>query len=569
MGTLTTVSLVVAFFAVSYGWPRKARSDDFFTGGFIGEATNELSTAIIQSYVDDDSNMAFSPLGYSVILAILAEGAKGETRSQLTTALKLPEDNNVSRKMYQSIMERLKNTNEYKLNVPEFKNWFYVYKNYTINDDYRKVLEKYYLTEVRSVERYDSSFFEVSKESEKVEKAEKLEKIEQIDPLPSVEIKDAVVSDIKPSAKDNSKDVQNFDELQKDEPPKGENPVKKEVEVPKIVKEEPKKVEEEKIITFAMEDKPEKLASELYDKQDIKPGKNIKEKIKLANTFNKKTHEGGDYEIMEAVEARNHARTAKALSGKEGVTNSLSANRVGSSSESNSLMILFNGLYFRGSWKVPFSKADSDVFYRSTSEKKTVPMIKASGSFKTGSLPGLDSVAVELPYEGDRYALVIVKPRSRDGLRRLAADLAGLPPARLPALLQKKELNLKMPSFYVETTTKPLAALAKFGVSSIFSPEADLSGISPAKGLFVQEMVQHVSIKIDETHSLADQFSASNPSSYILERSQPLVEKKEVGNEKVEEFVVDHPFLYFVRDVIDNIIVVAGKVVDPEQMQDF
>lgn len=63
--------------------------------------------------------------------------------------------------------------------------------------------------------------------------------------------------------------------------------------------------------------------------------------------------------------------------------------------------------------------------------------------------------------------------------------------------------------------------------------------------------------------------TASNPSSYILERSQPLVEKKEVGNEKVEEFVVDHPFLFFVRDVIDNIIVVAGKVVDPEQMQDF
>lgn len=62
-------------------------------------------------------------------------------------------------------------------------------------------------------------------------------------------------------------------------------------------------------------------------------------------------------------------------------------------------MILFNGLYFRGSWKIPFSKANSDVFYRSVAEKKTVPMMTTSGTFKMGSLPGLDSEAVELPYE--------------------------------------------------------------------------------------------------------------------------------------------------------------------------
>lgn len=262
--------------------------------------------------------MAFSPLGYSVILAILAEGARGDTRNQLSSALKLPKDEKVSREMYKNIMQRLKNTNEYKLNEPEFKNWFYVYKNYTVDEDYRKILEKFYLTEVRSVERYESHVLELTK------KPDKEEKVEQIDPLPSVEIKDAIVSDILPSPKLNSKDVENFDQLQKDEPKKEEKPSKKEVDVANK--------DDEKIITFAMEDKPEKPAAELYDKQDLKPGKNIKEKIKLANTFGKKTQDGGDYEIMEAVEARNHARTAKALGGN-GITNSLSANRVGSTGE--------------------------------------------------------------------------------------------------------------------------------------------------------------------------------------------------------------------------------------------
>lgn len=62
-------------------------------------------------------------------------------------------------------------------------------------------------------------------------------------------------------------------------------------------------------------------------------------------------------------------------------------------------MILFNGLYFRGSWKTPFKNIASDTFYKSETEKKSVLMMEAKGTFKTGSLPGLDSIAVEIPYE--------------------------------------------------------------------------------------------------------------------------------------------------------------------------
>lgn len=62
-------------------------------------------------------------------------------------------------------------------------------------------------------------------------------------------------------------------------------------------------------------------------------------------------------------------------------------------------MILFNGLYYRGVWKIPFEKDENSVFYKSSTEKVSVPMMKSFGKFKTGPLPGLDSVAVELPYE--------------------------------------------------------------------------------------------------------------------------------------------------------------------------
>lgn len=70
-----------------------------------------------------------------------------------------------------------------------------------------------------------------------------------------------------------------------------------------------------------------------------------------------------------------------------------------SESASNSLMIIFNGMYFRGSWKHPFDVVEPGIFYMSSSEKKQVTMMKARRVFKTAFLPELDSEAVTIPYD--------------------------------------------------------------------------------------------------------------------------------------------------------------------------
>lgn len=61
-------------------------------------------------------------------------------------------------------------------------------------------------------------------------------------------------------------------------------------------------------------------------------------------------------------------------------------------------MLIFNGMYFRGSWKQPFETIEPGVFYRSSSEKKPVNVMKTKGIFQTAMLPGLDSEAIRLPY---------------------------------------------------------------------------------------------------------------------------------------------------------------------------
>lgn len=189
-------------------------------------------------------------------------------------------------------MERLKNTHEYKYNQPELKNYFYIYKNYTINDDYKKILEDYYLTEVRSVERYnDADHFKPEESDDKSEF--------------TIEISD-----------------KNAEESKKNE---------------EIVDLVPPKQSDEKLISFAVEDKPEKVD---ISQIEYKPAKNIKEKIKLVKTYPKKEDSGEEEETMVAVEARNHARSLRVLMEKNDIASSISVNSVGKKSSTSKYLVL-------------------------------------------------------------------------------------------------------------------------------------------------------------------------------------------------------------------------------------
>lgn len=188
-------------------------------------------------------------------------------------------------------MDRLRNTNEYKYNQPELKNYFYIYKNYTINDDYKKVLEDFYLTDVRSVERYDP---------------------------------DSIKDD-----DDDDEDDKDVIKIVQNEEIKEESKSKESASSEEIADLTPPKETTEKFISFAVEDKPEKID---VTTAEFKPAKNIKEKIKMVKSYPKKDESGEEEETMVAVEARNHARSLKVLPEKTDISTGISVNSVGKKS---------------------------------------------------------------------------------------------------------------------------------------------------------------------------------------------------------------------------------------------
>lgn len=217
-----------------------------------------------------------------------------------------------------------------------------------------------------------------------------------------------------------------------------------------------------------------------------------------------------------------------------------------------SKMLLFNGLYYKGNWNTPFQQLRSDsedVFYTSETSKERVTMMRSRGSYKVAYLKELDSQVIELPYENDRYALLIILPKTHNGLRQLIESFSPEIISEILPKLQSDEVHLAMPKFRMDTTSRAEKPLMKSGLSSLFNKDADLSGISKSQKLHIDELVQHVSFRVDEGSSSENALTATG-----VHRSNP---------DSEETILVDRPFLFFVRDVVDNSIIIAGKVMNP------
>lgn len=115
------------------------------------------------------------------------------------------------------------------------------------------------------------------------------------------------------------------------------------------------------------------------------------------------------------------------------------------------------------------------------------------------------------------------------------------------------------------------------GLATLFSEAADLSGITGSQRLRVDELVQHVSVRVDEGASTENSISASdavgraaaaNAETETEEKQQKQQQQLETQEEEAS-FVVDHPFLFFVRDTIDDVTLVAGMINKPRGPQLF
>ncbi len=218
-------------------------------------------------------------------------------------------------------------------------------------------------------------------------------------------------------------------------------------------------------------------------------------------------------------------------------------------------MVLTSALYFRGQWvETFFEEATHDApFHSSPASEITVRMMSLHSYIKTLSYADRGTYrVVSIPCGRGAFSMVIFLPDAIDGLDAMESALGaeGIE-ADLARLKRPDEIRLKLPRFRLRTSDDLIGALRSLGIARAFDrPRADFSGINSRRSdLFLSGVRSSTFIDVDEKG--------------IEAAGVTWVVAADSFGDEVPEVVVDHPFLYAIRDDRSGILLFLGRVVDP------
>jgi len=211
--------------------------------------------------------------------------------------------------------------------------------------------------------------------------------------------------------------------------------------------------------------------------------------------------------------------------------------------------ILINAIYFDGAWTTRFdpAKTTRGAFTRENGSTVQVDMMNLSG-VKLAFGGGADYTAVELPYGGQAFSMVVVAPHGATTARTF---LKGLDATRWEAILQglavREVDQVSLPKFTLAFDTYLNDPLIAMGMGPAFRPGADFTKMSPVGDRICIDYVrQKTYIEVDERGTKAAAVTA-------------------VGMRVVSftGLIANRPFVFALRERLSGTLLFVGLVGDP------
>jgi serpin B len=213
-------------------------------------------------------------------------------------------------------------------------------------------------------------------------------------------------------------------------------------------------------------------------------------------------------------------------------------------------LVLANAIYFNAAWLHPFeaSQTQDGDFHLLDGGKVTAPMMAETEMFGYAAAEGYQ--AVELPYDGGDFSMVIVLPAEG----QFAQFEQSLDAERLGAVvpsLQTANVHLTLPKFTYSTRLGLKQTLTAMGMKDAFAPGvADLSGMDGSPDLFIMDVLHKAYVKVNEAGTEA----AAATGVVVGATSAP---------PPPAEMRINRPFLFLIRHRETGTILFVGRVVDP------
>jgi serine protease inhibitor len=257
-------------------------------------------------------------------------------------------------------------------------------------------------------------------------------------------------------------------------------------------------------------------------------------------------------------------------------------------------LVITNAVYFLGEWATPFDAgATRDRDFALASGKRiqatlmhdayrqSVPYaaFASDGSvFQTPTkvpedvakrpptYPGDGGFTmIELPYKGDELAMLLLLPRTPDGLHQLEQMLTGPALASWVGQLQRRTVDTAMLRFKQAASHELGKTLAGLGMRRAFQNPAapggaQFGGMSasadPARQLFLGGVFHRAWIEVTEKGTEAAAATVTLMPSGAAPPPVRMVPFTPV-------FHTDHPFLFLIRDTRSGAILFLGRMLDP------
>lgn len=224
--------------------------------------------------------------------------------------------------------------------------------------------------------------------------------------------------------------------------------------------------------------------------------------------------------------------------------------------DSSTRLVIANAVYFNGKWVYPFqTKATKpDLFHVRNKDPIEIQMLQQTQTFsyfENEVLQGLSLPFVRQSTEQPLLECVLLLPRVD------ISDIENLLSAEnLNAWLQSGQATLvdaKVPKFCIRKRIGLNVPLKELGMSLPFSYGADFSKIDGAKDLFLSSVL----------HETYFSFKENGVTAASATTSQLSLKSVLIPQEKITQFIADHPFLFLIVDTHSKAILFMGRVVNP------
>jgi serpin B len=230
-------------------------------------------------------------------------------------------------------------------------------------------------------------------------------------------------------------------------------------------------------------------------------------------------------------------------------------------------LVLCNAIYFNGKWLHQFKMSDTKPapFHVTTNETVTVPMMFQESEFKMAVSDDYAIELLELPYSGNNLSMIILLPVSLRGrpnfepnsLAGLKQELAADNLHNLYDLEQKltvENLHTWLAKLDQANPHKTSVGLPRFTTIQSFDLTKELKSLGmplafgDTTNLYISDVLHKAFAEVNE----------AGPEAAAATSVEMTLGMSESGH-----FIVDHPFIFLIRENGSGTILFLGRIIDP------